>query len=133
MDGSASAQTPGHYWHLFNDPGLLPLGAVAGQLVFSVEAFLNLTHQVQARDALTFSEANTLSSDSANDSFQAQLWLLNQHFNEDKSIPLKFHLPTIEAYDGGSDSMEHVTTFWAQMAQSDTSDALMYRAFPTTL
>ncbi|RZR75400.1 hypothetical protein BHM03_00056535 [Ensete ventricosum] len=50
-----------------------------------------------------------------------------------KPLPATFRLPTLEPYDGSDDHTEHITTFCAQMALYDTSEALMYRAFPTTL
>ncbi|RRT32573.1 hypothetical protein B296_00057079 [Ensete ventricosum] len=52
---------------------------------------------------------------------------------QSKPLPATFRLPTLEPYDGSGDLMEHIATFCSQMALYDTLEALMCRAFPTTL
>ncbi|RWW48723.1 hypothetical protein BHE74_00045179 [Ensete ventricosum] len=88
-------------------------------------------------------DPDILSSDST-DSLRAQLRLMSQRIDDvhktmrmkdergesplygspfiqeiqDTPIPQHFRLPTLEAYDGGSDPMEHVVTFW-RMTEAD--------------
>ncbi|RRT50280.1 hypothetical protein B296_00027525 [Ensete ventricosum] len=52
---------------------------------------------------------------------------------QDRPILQHFRLPMLEAYDGGSDPMEHVVTFRAQMALYGSSHSIMCRALPMTL
>ncbi|RRT84473.1 hypothetical protein B296_00003067 [Ensete ventricosum] len=58
---------------------------------------------------------------------------LSSKRSKDKLIPLNFRLPSLEVYDRNSDPTEYIPTFRAQIALYDTSNALIYRAFLTTL
>ncbi|RRT37083.1 hypothetical protein B296_00047562 [Ensete ventricosum] len=52
---------------------------------------------------------------------------------QDKPISTSLRLPTLEAYDVSTDSVENVVAFPAQMTLYGLSNALMCRAFSTTL
>ncbi|XP_043705242.1 uncharacterized protein LOC122655065 [Telopea speciosissima] len=55
--------------------------------------------------------------------------------DEIRSEPLQkgFKMPTIEQYEGMTDPEDHLETFKALMFFQDASDAIMCRAFPSTL
>ena len=48
-------------------------------------------------------------------------------------IPPNFKLPQFESYDGTSDSIDHLEAFWIMMLLHGTPDAILCRAFPSTL
>ncbi|RRT83547.1 hypothetical protein B296_00004237 [Ensete ventricosum] len=149
-DGNTPSHTQGRYWSLLNDPGLTPPPPNPRTPVQP-----ELAPSASARN---FPNPNTLSSDSIG-SLREQLHLVNQRIDDvrrilrtkdehaegplhdspfvqeiqDAHIPSHFRLPMLEAYDGSSDPTEHVATFYAQMTLYGTSDAIISRAFPTTL
>ena len=51
------------------------------------------------------------------------------------SFPLssKFRMPHMDSYDGIKDSLDHLETFKTLMHLQGVADAIMCRAFPTTL
>ena len=48
-------------------------------------------------------------------------------------LPSKFHMPQIDSYDGVRDPLDHLETFKTLMHLQGVADAIMCRAFPTTL
>ena len=48
-------------------------------------------------------------------------------------LPRKFRMPQIDSYDGVRDPLDHLETFKTLMHLQGVADAIMYRAFPTTL
>ena len=48
-------------------------------------------------------------------------------------VPLKFHMPQVESYDGSKDPLDHLETFKTLMHIQGVADEIMCRPFPTTL
>ena len=48
-------------------------------------------------------------------------------------LPLKFHLPQLEFYDGTKDPLDHIVAFRTILNLQQTPDKVIYRSFPTTL
>ena len=48
-------------------------------------------------------------------------------------LPSKFRMPQIDSYDGVKDLLDHLETFKTLMHLQEVADAIMCRAFPTTL
>ncbi|EHA8590342.1 hypothetical protein COCNU_scaffold017266G000020 [Cocos nucifera] len=48
-------------------------------------------------------------------------------------VPQNFKLPQLESYDGTSDPVDHLEAFRTMMLLHDASDAMLCRAFPSTL
>lgn len=44
---------------------------------------------------------------------------------QEEPLPTNFRLPSLEAFDGSFNLVEHTTTFQTQMSQFSTSNALM--------
>ena len=49
------------------------------------------------------------------------------------TLPSKFYMPQIEAYDGSKDPLDHLESFKTLMHLQGVVDEIMCRAFPTTL
>ena len=48
-------------------------------------------------------------------------------------LPSKFRMPSMDSYDGVKDPLDHLETFKTLMHLQGVADAIMCRAFPTTL
>ena len=48
-------------------------------------------------------------------------------------VPLKFHLPQLEPFDGLKDPLDHLNTFKTTLGLQQLSDEILCRSFPTTL
>ena len=48
-------------------------------------------------------------------------------------LPSKFRMPQIDSYDGVKDPLDHLETFKTLMHLQGVADAIICRAFPTTL
>ena len=48
-------------------------------------------------------------------------------------LPSKFHMPQINSYNGVKDPLDHLETFKTLMHLQRVADAIMCKAFPTTL
>ncbi|XP_075663121.1 uncharacterized protein LOC142632635 [Castanea sativa] len=48
-------------------------------------------------------------------------------------LPPKFHIPQVESYDGSKDPLNHLESFKTLMHLQGVPNAIMCRAFPTTL
>ncbi|RWV83703.1 hypothetical protein GW17_00054651, partial [Ensete ventricosum] len=127
---AAAMPTPNRFWRMMIDPGFPSPASNPAPLMVTAEAFLGLTSQVQALAGMVQKEVlrskeETGESSKGGSPFTPEI--------QSKPLPATFRLPALEPYDGSGDPMEHVATFRSQMALYDTSEALMCRAFPTTL
>ena len=48
-------------------------------------------------------------------------------------LPLNFHLPQLEFYDGTKDPLDHIGAFRTILNLQQTPNKVTYRSFPTTL
>ncbi|RRT52393.1 hypothetical protein B296_00050486 [Ensete ventricosum] len=125
-DRNIPSHTQGQYWSLLNDPRLTPPPPNPRIPVVTPKTFQGLTNQRIDDVRRTIGTKDEHSEGPLRGSpFVQEI--------QDAPIPLHFRLPILEAYDGSSDPTEHVVAFHTQMTLYGTSDAIMCRAFPTTL
>ncbi|KAJ8491300.1 hypothetical protein OPV22_013021 [Ensete ventricosum] len=139
-EAPAAMPTPNRFWRMMTDPGFPSPASNPAPPMVTAEAFLGLTSQVQALAGMVRRVHRRL------DEVQREVLRSKDEAGEvqkggspftpeihSKPLPPTFRLPALEPYDGSGDPTEHIATFCAQMALYDTSEALMCRAFPTTL
>ncbi|RZR88200.1 hypothetical protein BHM03_00015729 [Ensete ventricosum] len=124
--------TPNYFWRMIIDPEFPSPTSNPASFVVTIEAFLGLTSQVQPLAGMVQTINEVLKSRGEDEESSTGGSPFTPEIQA-KPLPTTFRLPALEPYDGSGDPMEHITAFRAQMALYDTSDALMCRAFPTTL
>ncbi|RWW56268.1 hypothetical protein BHE74_00037042 [Ensete ventricosum] len=140
----AAAPTPNHFWRMMTDPGFPSPVSNPAPFVVTTEAFLGLTSQVQALASMVQTIVSYLPQLIHSTTHQSAPPTVFPQTDskggspftleiQGKPLPTNFRLLTFEPYNASGDPTEHIAAFYTQIVLYDTSDALMCRAFPTTL